>query len=457
MTYGASRWRPQWGAMGLTFTSEFFRDERRDGGRCIGEAEGALHGRADGIDLGGCCGTEEAERLAGFDVFAHLKEAVKAGGVVDGGIDGGASGAQGEGGASEGFRVHVRHESFPWGGHFGANGGLGEAFIQASLLRGAHGAEGGHGRAIVQRGAGGGLGGFFRREAAGGGGHLCGESDGEGADVLGAFAGEHVERFANFKRVADGAPKGAVHIREQCAAGSPEATAGGQKALGEAAGVGLGFHERAAAKLDVEDEGLRAFGKFLAHDGRGDEGNAGDGACDVAQGIEAAIRGGQRVGLPDHATADVGHNAAELGNAEAHIEAGDAFEFVEGTAGDTEAATRNHGHGEPQGGAKRRQRQGNLVADAAGGVLVRRWARQVEGEAVAGTHHGVGQDRRFGLGHAPEVNGHKPSGDLVVGQGAIGNALHPCTKIGLRMFPAIPLFLDEPLWHHCRVLLTCPF
>ena len=51
---------------------------------------------------------------------------------------------------------------------------------------------------------------------------------------------------------------------------------------------------------------------------------------------------------------------------EVHVEAGDAFEFVERAAGDAEAAAGDHRHPDIVAGEERREDERDLVADAAG-------------------------------------------------------------------------------------------
>jgi hypothetical protein len=63
--------------------------------------------------------------------------------------------------------------------------------------------------------------------------------------------------------------------------------------FGELQGFLVGGHEGAAAGLDVEDEGVEAFGELLAHDAGGDEVGRFDGAGVVAKGVEDAVGGDQ--------------------------------------------------------------------------------------------------------------------------------------------------------------------
>ena len=71
--------------------------------------------------------------------------------------------------------------------------------------------------------------------------------------------------------------------------------------------------------------------------------------------------------------------------------AGDGLELVQGAAGVAESAAGQLRHRHPAGGDQGRQRQGDLVADPAGGVLVGgRPGQAGEVQPLAGVDHGLG-------------------------------------------------------------------
>ena len=79
----------------------------------------------------------------------------------------------------------------------------------------------------------------------------------------------------------------------------PSRSPGCDHELGELFGDGVGGHEGAGAYLDVEHEGVKGFGEFLAHDAGGDEEGRLDGAGVVAHAVEDAIGGDEARGLAD--------------------------------------------------------------------------------------------------------------------------------------------------------------
>jgi hypothetical protein len=112
-------------------------------------------------------------------------------------------------------------------------------------------------------------------------------------------------------------------------------------------------------------------------------------------------------------------------------EAGDGLELVEGAAGVAQAAARHHRHRHAAGRDRGRQRDGDLVADAAGRVLVDLGPgdrRQVED--VTRPHHGVGPGRQLTVVEPAEVDRHEHRRDLVVGEAAVGDAGDEAAQLG---------------------------
>jgi hypothetical protein len=176
------------------------------------------------------------------------------------------------------------------------------------------------------------------------------------------------------------------------------------------------LHECGSAELHVHDEGVQPFGELLREDRRGNEGNARDRARHVAQSIELLVSRHHRLILTGDGNADGLHLLDNAFRMELRGEAGDGLQFVERSSSDPETAAGNHRHAETQAGEQRRERQGDLVADAAGGVFVHDGTRiGGELEHVAGIAHGQRQRARFSVGHATKENGHEHGGHLVIG------------------------------------------
>ena len=191
--------------------------------------------------------------------------------------------------------------------------------------------------------------------------------------------------------------------------------------LGEGARVLLGLHEGPAADLHVEHQPVDPLGELLGQDGRDDEGDALDGRRHVAEGIDALVGGGDLRRLPDHAAAHLGHDAREVLGRELGREAGDGLELVERSAGVTEAAAAHHRDRDAARGDERGEGERDLVADAAGGVLVDLEALDArEIEDAAAPEHRVGEGDGLRVVEAAEEDRHEPRGHLVVGEVARG-------------------------------------
>ena len=107
------------------------------------------------------------------------------------------------------------------------------------------------------------------------------------------------------------------------------------------------------------------------------------------------------------------------------VVAGDGIELVERAAGMAEAAARDHRHEGAEGCEHRGEHQRNVVADAAGRVLVEHRARQVGRAPVDGRareRHRLGQRDPLGEAHAAEEHRHGEGRGLALGDVAAGQA-----------------------------------
>ena len=173
-------------------------------------------------------------------------------------------------------------------------------------------------------------------------------------------------------------PSALVHVGEQRLAGRPVAAGDVDERPSElGAALALG-QERARAGLDVHDERVEPGRELLGED-RGDDQRD---RLDGRRSRRAARRGGGRRArgrrvwptIAQPASRDGGAQAREVGRG---VVAGDRVELVERAARVAEAAAGDHRHRAAAGGEDRREQQRDLVADAAGGVLVEHRARQV--------------------------------------------------------------------------------
>ena len=131
-------------------------------------------------------------------------------------------------------------------------------------------------------------------------------------------------------------------------------------------------HERARADLDVHHQRVEPGGELLRQDRGDDQRQRLDGAGGVADRVEAAVGRRELSGLADDRAAGARARPSESGQVRRRVVAGDRVELVERPARVAEPAPGDHRHGAAAGGDDRRQQQADLVADAAGRVLVER-------------------------------------------------------------------------------------
>ena len=119
-----------------------------------------------------------------------------------------------------------------------------------------------------------------------------------------------------------------------------------------------------------------------------------------------------------------------------------------------EAAARDHRHIGAAGRDDRRQHQRDIVADAAGRMLVGDRAGQVRPvEHVAGIAHGERQRHRLVAAHAVEEDRHGERRDLAFGDRAGGDAGDELGDLARRQRLAVALLADDFLGEHQRCAL----
>ena len=204
------------------------------------------------------------------------------------------------------------------------------------------------------------------------------------------------------------------------------------------------LHERPGPHLDVEHQPTGALRDLLAHDRARDQRDRLDGAGHVAQRVELAVGRGERGRRGADDRPDVGELGDDLGQRQRRAPAGDRLQLVQRAAGVSEPAAGQLGHRRSAGRHERRQRQRDLVTDAAGGVLVdERSPHRGEGEHVTGVDHGLGPAGRLGRLHAVEQDGHRQRRHLLVGHVAARVGVEHPVDLGVGQAPAVPLGRDH--------------
>ena len=176
------------------------------------------------------------------------------------------------------------------------------------------------------------------------------------------------------------------------------------------------LHEGTRSDLDVQDEGSRALGDLLAHDGAGDQRDRLDGRGDVTQGVELLVRGCQaRARRADDRAASLPQLSHDLVIAQLRTPPGDRLELVEGAARVPQTSARELRDGHAEARDQRGQGQRDLVTHAARGVLVGgRLADAGEVHARARADHRVRPAGDLATVHAAQENRHGQGGHLLV-------------------------------------------
>jgi len=170
----------------------------------------------------------------------------------------------------------------------------------------------------------------------------------------------------------------------------------------------------------------------------------------VAESIEDAVGGDETWSLSDEGCAAFFEGDEELIEGELSVEAGNGFEFVEGSAGVAEGAAGDHGNtnagdavgvwrGEACGGENGSDEERGFVADTSGGVLIDGEGEEGGGvEGFAGVAHGGSESGELLRVEAVMEDGHKESSDLCV-----GNELFFRSAMNEGMDKSLDLFVAE--------------
>ena len=204
----------------------------------------------------------------------------------------------------------------------------------------------------------------------GGAEHLPGQRQRQFDHIRRSAAGQHLHGFPDLQGISGGQAQRGGHVGEQRDRGDAGVLTKINHGPGELAGRLLGLHEGAGSDFDVEHQRAGALGDLLAHDRRRDQRDRLDGAGHVPQRVQLPVgRSQSRAGRADHRP-DLLELVEHLGVGHRRPPAGDGLQLVQRPAGVTQAASRQLWHGDTTGRDQRCERQGDLVADPSGGVLV---------------------------------------------------------------------------------------
>ena len=266
-----------------------------------------------------------------------------------------------------------------------------------------------------------------------------------------AAAEQEFRGMGHFDGIAGAGRQRLVHVGDE--RGGPEARAigDGDQAFGQAPRLVHGRHEGAGAHLHVEHQMLEAGGEFLGQDRGGDERDRFHRRRHVADAIEALVGGRQIGGLADDGAARLARHLAEQVEIGLRDIARNGIELVERAAGVAEAAARDHRHVAAAGRQHGRQHQRDIVADAAGRMLVDHRARQIPRQHRAGIAHGERQAHGLLPAHAAEEDRHGEGRHLALRRRC--PSVRPAMKslhLVARQGRAIALPADDLLRQHVR-------
>ena len=256
--------------------------------------------------------------------------------------------------------------------------------------------------------------------------------------------------MGHFQRIAGGRSERLAHVGNERGGGKASAIGDIDEALGQFLCVGHARHEGAGAHLHVEHEVAQPGGELLGEDGGSDERHGLDRRRHVADAIEAFVGRRQVRRLADDGAARFARRLAEEIKARLGGIAGDRVELVQRAASVTEAPARDHRHVTAAGGEHGCEHEREIVADAAGGMLVDHRARQIPLQHGAGIAHGERQAHRLLAAHAAEEHRHGEGRDLPLGYGTRGEARDELLDVLAFQGCAIALPADQLLRQHLR-------
>ncbi|MNB96233.1 hypothetical protein D3C75_434310 [compost metagenome] len=173
--------------------------------------------------------------------------------------------------------------------------------------------------------------------------HLAAENEADLGQVGRSAAAQRVDPLSDLQRVADAVSERLIHIADNRNGVPAELGADVHHRLGQRDGIVQRLHERAAAGLHIEHDGVRAGGDLLAHDGAGDKRDGIHGCGYVPQRVQLLVGRGDVPRLADDGYADFADLGEEAALVHLDGQAGDGLQLVERAAGMAEAAPRHLG------------------------------------------------------------------------------------------------------------------
>lgn len=260
---------------------------------------------------------------------------------------------------------------------------------------------------------------------------------------------ENLDRLLDLQGVAHVPADRLVHAGQERHGSHAVAIPDADHGPGQLASALHGLHERATAELHIQHQASDALSELLAHDGGRDQGDRLDRARDVAQSVHLPIRGHQRIRLPNDAAPDLAHATDEPTHRQVGAKTGDGLHLVQRPAGVPEPTARDHGHANPARRDQRCQRNGDLVPDAARGVLVHLGAGNAgEVHDLARVDHGLGPHGQLGRVQAAPADRHQHGGHLVFRNLAGRVRADELADVVRREHPAVALEPDQLSHQH---------
>ncbi len=142
---------------------------------------------------------------------------------------------------------------------------------------------------------------------------------------------------------------------------------------------------------------------------------------------------------------------------EIDVKPGDALELVERATGDAEPASGDHWHPDLIAGQERREDKRDLVADAAGRMLVHLWRRAPRIlKHPSALHHRRGELTSFVRRHPAKENRHRKRAHLVVGDFTPGEAVDERDNLVGRKFVPVAFAFDQARDVHGKLFSGAP-
>ncbi len=200
--------------------------------------------------------------------------------------------------------------------------------------------------------------------------HPSREVEAQVTQIVGAAAFENFDGLGDFVRMPGHTAKRLIHVGDKGHHFFAHALARFHHDFREAYGVFFFFHKGAGAHFHVENQGVDAFGKFLAHNGRADEADILDSGSHVTQGVNLFVGRSNFRSLPNQTHTAFAQNPAKLFERQIYVETRNCFQLVERAAGVAQATAADHRNGKAARRNDRSKNEGSLIANPPCGMFV---------------------------------------------------------------------------------------